>query len=238
LSTDAPLSTRTLLVRHAQASFGAADYDVLSARGERQARLLGAWIAAHPHWRIARVQRGDQRRHAQTLDAIYDACAAVGRELPPAEVQADWNEFDHVALFRCYAARFPEDPRPAALLREPGAPGAHHLVRAMLAAWARGDLDASMPESWAAFSTRVRRAFDALAGTPGYTLVLSSGGAIARCAQAALDLDVARTIACNLALANSAISEFRHRGEGWDLVSWNTLPHLAAAEHLPLASHF
>ena len=31
------------LVRHGQASFGAADYDKLSALGERQSALLGAW---------------------------------------------------------------------------------------------------------------------------------------------------------------------------------------------------
>ncbi|WP_048876749.1 histidine phosphatase family protein, partial [Saccharomonospora saliphila] len=33
------------LVRHGQASFGAADYDVLSARGERQSRAVGAELA-------------------------------------------------------------------------------------------------------------------------------------------------------------------------------------------------
>ena len=32
------------LVRHGQASFGAADYDQLSARGEQQAQLLGQWL--------------------------------------------------------------------------------------------------------------------------------------------------------------------------------------------------
>jgi broad specificity phosphatase PhoE len=35
-----------LLVRHGQASFGGADYDVLSPSGERQARRLGAALAA------------------------------------------------------------------------------------------------------------------------------------------------------------------------------------------------
>ena len=36
-----------LLVRHGQASFGAADYDVLSDNGSQQSRLLGRSLAAH-----------------------------------------------------------------------------------------------------------------------------------------------------------------------------------------------
>ena len=35
-----------LLVRHGQASFGAEDYDRLSALGEEQSRLLGSSLAA------------------------------------------------------------------------------------------------------------------------------------------------------------------------------------------------
>ena len=227
-----------MLIRHAQASFGAADYDRLSLRGERQAELLGLWIAAHPEWSVQRLVRGTMRRHAQTLDAIVRACAAAGRVLPAVEEDAGWNEFDHVALFRAYATRHAEDERVPLMLREPGSPVVHRLIGDMFAAWARGDLDGAMPESWENFSMRVRQAFDALAQTPGQTLVVSSGGSIARCAQAALGIDDARTIALNLSLANSAISHFRHRDDRWDLLDWNTLPHLAAAEHLPLTSHY
>nr|MBN3727416.1 histidine phosphatase family protein [Burkholderia sp. Ac-20379] len=34
-----------VLIRHAQASFEADDYDCLSPRGETQAARLGAWMA-------------------------------------------------------------------------------------------------------------------------------------------------------------------------------------------------
>ena len=45
-----------LLVRHGQASWGAADYDVLSPLGERQAAALGACLAGVPvgRWCTAR----------------------------------------------------------------------------------------------------------------------------------------------------------------------------------------
>jgi broad specificity phosphatase PhoE len=95
-----------------------------------------------------------------------------------------------------------------------------------------------MPESWQEFAARAHRAFDALVHAVGTSMVVSSGGVIARCAQAALGLDDARTIAMNLSIANSAVSDFRRHARGWDLLSWNGLPHLAAAEHIVLTSHY
>ena len=38
--------TQLVLIRHGQASFGAANYDRLSETGERQARLVGRHLAA------------------------------------------------------------------------------------------------------------------------------------------------------------------------------------------------
>lgn len=231
-------SARAILVRHAQASFGADDYDQLSARGERQAELLGAWIAAHPELRLQRLVRGTQRRHAQTLDAIARACAQAGRELPEVDVHADWNEFDHVALFHAWAASHRDDARLSLLASEPGSARVRGLIGDVFSAWRDGSLDGAMPERWKDFAARAQRALESLAHTPGTNMVVSSGGVIARCAQAALGLDDGRTIAMNLSIANSAISDFRRHAHGWDLLSWNGLPHLAAAEHIALTSHY
>ena len=48
------------LVRHGQASFGAADYDQLSALGEQQARVLGQVLATQSA-SISRVASGGMR---------------------------------------------------------------------------------------------------------------------------------------------------------------------------------
>ena len=66
------------------------------------------------------------------------------------------------------------------------------------------------------------------AATDGKILIVSSGGVIARCAQAALGCDAARTVDLNLSLRNTAISEFRSDGEALRLLTWNALPHYAA----------
>jgi len=80
---------RVILVRHAQASFGSADYDLLSERGERQAQRLANWMVAHPELKFSHVVAGTLRRHAQTLAAIEDAFARTQRALPALVQDAD-----------------------------------------------------------------------------------------------------------------------------------------------------
>lgn len=220
---------RVILVRHAQASFGSADYDRLSERGEHQAQRLAAWMVAHPELKFSYVAAGTMRRHAQTLAAIAAAFTRVQRALPALVQDADWNEFDHDALLRAYAGRRAGDPLLVSARSDHRA--AHALMRAVLQAWATGELDDAIPESWSVFGARVARARTRLDGIPGgRILVVSSGGPIARCAQSALGCDDARAVALNLALRNTAVSEFLTRDADWDLHIWNMLPHLAAPE--------
>ena len=60
------------LVRHGQASFGAADYDQLSELGQRQAERLGAYWAERGQGFDA-VLMGSLKRHAQTWAGIARA---------------------------------------------------------------------------------------------------------------------------------------------------------------------
>ena len=64
------------LVRHGQASFGAADYDRLSELGTRQCTRLGQW------WRSRGVQfdavlTGTLKRQVQSLAAIESGLGAT-----------------------------------------------------------------------------------------------------------------------------------------------------------------
>lgn len=232
---------RLVLVRHAQASYGTDDYDRLSERGLRQAELLARWIAAQPDLAFDSVHLGAQRRHAQTLAAIRAAAADAGRALPAETIDPDWNEFDHESLLRGYVAHAPDDPDLDHLDgREPA------RVRALLGraflAWHEGALDAAMPETLAAFRARVerarRRVESGAASAPSTTLVVSSGGVIARCAQVTFGYDEARTIELNLGLHNSGIVEFVRNGATWTLQRWSHLPHLDPPEHAHLKSYY
>ena len=81
------------LVRHGQASFGAADYDVLSERGQQQAQVLGQALA-RAQAGFAVVASGDLQRHRQTAQACLEAMGLA----PAWRSDAGWNEFDHVRV--------------------------------------------------------------------------------------------------------------------------------------------
>jgi broad specificity phosphatase PhoE len=221
--------SRLWLVRHAQASFGTANYDVLSKRGEQQAERLAAWLAAYPDLHFVHVTSGTLRRHAQTLAPIQSAFASAGRSLPSAEFDADWNEFDHDAIVRAWAKQHPDDPMLLAATANTDRRAVHALLAAALHAWANGELDGTVPETWTEFGIRVACARARLEAMPrGKILVVSSGGPITRCAQNALGCNASRAVKLNLALRNTAVSEFHDNGDNWELHIWNMLPHLSS----------
>jgi broad specificity phosphatase PhoE len=214
-----------LLVRHGQASFGAADYDNLSERGQLQSRRLGEWLVRGGH-RFEAVVVGGMRRHRQTAEGVAEAFAALGQPLPEPVADDGFAEFDHEAVFGAYLARDPEHP--IVVASRSGHPrDVAPMLQAALLAWAHDELP-NLPESWAAFGQRVQAASERLEALAGdrEALVISSGGVISRLAQIALDVPVTRAVELNLSLRNSALSEFHPHGGRLRMSSWNALPHL------------
>ena len=99
------------LVRHGQASFGAADYDQLS-EWPHQCERLGAWFSSHGIVFDA-VLTGTLKRHRQSLEAIETGLARQHEALR-------WpglNEYDPEALVRAVhgeRARRADPPKPCA----------------------------------------------------------------------------------------------------------------------------
>jgi broad specificity phosphatase PhoE len=106
--------TVVLLVRHGQASFGAADYDVLSELGERQSRVVGAALAAR-RVRPDVVVHGSMRRQQETAKALV---SAAGWPAPVLE-DAGWDEMDHLQVL----ARHPQPFTVMPPRRESSRPG-------------------------------------------------------------------------------------------------------------------
>lgn len=156
-----------LLVRHGQASFGAADYDVLSETGWEQGRRLGAHLA-RAGVRPTVLLRGGMRRHRETLDAMV---AAAGWE-QAVEEDPRWDEFDHLGVI----ARFPDLPAdPFALDRKEF----QALFEKATEHWTAGG--EGYDESWADFGSRTSAALlDAVAraGSGQTVVVVTSGGVV------------------------------------------------------------
>ncbi len=206
------------LVRHGQASFGAADYDQLSPLGQQQSQRLGAWFRARG-MRFDAVLTGTLRRHAQTLAGI-EAGLQTRHE---AQALPGLDEYDSQAVVRAI------HPGPLAAAGSPElAPAFFRLLREGLAEWMAGTTE---PEGMAAHSDfvagvvavldRVRRQH-----ADGSVLVVSSGGPIAAALGHVLGLAADATIELNMYIRNSALSELKVSPKRHSLISFNTLPHL------------
>ena len=83
------------LVRHGQASFGAADYDNLSELGRKQAVRLGEYFRENGHL-FDTVFTGTLRRHSQTWAGINEGLQS-SQPVPVIE-RPGLNEYDPAAI--------------------------------------------------------------------------------------------------------------------------------------------
>jgi broad specificity phosphatase PhoE len=220
-----------LIVRHGQASAGSDNYDCLSAPGVEQCRRLGAWLATTGQAFDA-VLVGGMQRHAQSAAAVAEGYERAGAgALPASELDAGLDEFDHHAVFHGYA-RSQADQEIVRRAAAEGISALGPLIQAALGAWIAGEI-ADAPESWDGFGERVAAAGRRLAARRGQRLlVLTSGGVIARLAQAALGAPDRVAVDFSMALRNSGLSEFHAREHRLALGSFNALPHLHDAREL------
>ncbi len=217
------------LVRHGQASFGAADYDQLSPRGAEQCRRLGAYWREHGQPFDA-VFTGTLRRHAQSLDGIREG---LGQALPALALPG-LNEYDSEAVVRAI------HPEPLAPPHDAEAVKQHfRLLRQGLLAWMRGDTAPQGMPAFADFSAGVADALQRVlaVGVGRQVLIVSSGGPISTAVAQVLAAPPETLVELNLRLRNSALTEFVFNPKRHHLVSFNTLPHLDSVEARALITH-
>jgi broad specificity phosphatase PhoE len=208
-----------LLVRHGQASWAAEDYDVLSETGWEQARLLGKALSARGITPDV-VVTGGMRRHRESAEACLGELAA-----PPAiEVDAGWDEFDHVAMLAALPAAFGD--------RTPTKAEFQEWFESATDRWTGGEHDREYAESFTAFTDRVgsalRRTAEAVG--PRTALVFTSGGPIAW-ATASLVADRSEVAAqlwrrLNPVCVNSGVTRLVTGRRGTTLVTFNEHAHL------------
>ncbi len=213
-----------LLVRHGQASWGAADYDRLSPLGEQQGEALGSWLVA-AGVRPTRLVGGSLRRHRQTADAVLSATAGAGWDLDDLATDPGWDEYDHVQLLDAYGVGrgVPEAPSGRAELDA--------WFDAAVERWVSGAHDADYPVSFPDFTERVDGALrrTVAAAGPGETVVvLTSGGPIAWALTSLLDAATPTWQRLNPVLLNTSVSKLTVGGRGATAVSFNEHGHLPA----------
>ena len=216
------------LVRHGQASFGAADYDQLSELGTRQCHALGEYFAERGV-AFEAVLRGTLRRHAQSLEALGQGYARRPGVLPAALEGPGLNEYDSDALIRAI------HPGPLAAPSTPEVYRAHfRLLRQALAAWMAGtSAPVGMP-AYADWLAGITGALDHVRRShTGNVLLVSSGGPISTAVGHVLGTSAETTIELNLRMRNSSLTELAFTPKRHMLVAYNHLPHLDTPERRP-----
>lgn len=207
-----------VLIRHAQASFGAADYDVLSEVGHRQSHALGVALAAEglapDAWFV-----GGHLRHRETLEGVAKGMGAV----PTPRRLDGLNEFDFKGLF---AARFRDTGPPEGI--EGDRRAYFRQMREAVLAWQRDEVT-DPPEPWADFRRRVLDARDTMIEGGERVVAVTSGGPIALMVAVTLDAPAAQMVRLQLRTKNASVTRLAYSPRGVDLFSFNETPHIDAA---------
>ncbi len=249
-----------VLVRHGQATFGAASYDQLSDLGVEQVRLLAA------HWRgtgeafdclyCGSLRR--QRETARELLGLVRNDKASGREAAPQDStakasvprqgtpedtapreDAGLNEYDGDPLIRSYLRDFARgegfDPKPEWPVRDRAL--FQKLFEAAAAKWIADRLTAAAGEGnferWPDFQLRVHRTLERIMSRHGggsRVLIATSGGVIALALQRVLRFPDGAAIATNWMVHNSSVTRIKYGKGRTSLMQFNALPHLERPE--------
>ena len=227
------------LVRHGQASFGAADYDKLSSRGERQSRLLGEWLATCGVVPDV-VATGPQRRQIDTAALCLDVCGGPARE---AWLRLDGlGEYDHDTVVAVYEPRYADGAAMHAefAARENPRRAFHTMYVKAIARWTGGAHDADYPEPWPVFKARVVDGLRRLVATEaGCVVAVTSGGPITAIVQHILGLPDARAFELNWPLVNAGVTRLRFGREAGavTIATYNAHPHLDRASEPALITY-
>lgn len=218
------------LVRHAQASFLADDYDQLSALGLTQCQRLGNYWQRRDQ-NFDAIYLGSLKRHAQTLGGVDEALALAHL---PLHVRAQLNEYDSQAIISAlpHAALAPRDT-------PEGFKQHFRALREGLRLWMDGRLQPAGMPSYAAFASGiVEVAMEICQRHVGQQILLiSSGGPISSLLGHVLGAAPQTTIDLNYQIRNTAVSEMRITPQRLRLVSFNALPHLDAPQDAHLHTH-
>jgi broad specificity phosphatase PhoE len=202
-----------ILVRHAQGSYGGADYDVLSPIGADQATALDRLELGTP-----RLVSGSLRRQRDTALPWTSA----GAEL---HVDARWDEYTAEDVLAAHSETGASLENPEGLTSRQF----QELLDGGLLRWIAAAEQSAAAETWPAFRDRIGAALADLVAAldSGQTgVVFTSAGVIAACCVVALGLPEESLIAFNHVGINAGLTKLVAGRRGTTLVSFNEHAHL------------
>ena len=205
-----------LLVRHGQASWDGDDYDILSGRGHQQSELLGASLAGRGFAPDVLVS-GGMRRHRETVENLV---AGAGLGTADVEVDAGWDEYDHISMLAQVPTAFAGEKPTSAEFQS--------WMEQATERWVSDENASDYHEPFATFTDRVdaalRRTVESTGN--GTAVVVTSGGPISWVTTSLLGGGAALWSRLNVVCVNCGVTKLVTGRRGVTLVSFNEHTHV------------
>lgn len=222
------------MIRHGQASYGEADYDKLSSRGQEQARALGTWMARA---RLDAIYTGPLKRQVQTAAFAREASNALEVALPQPTELAELAEYPAFEMLQHLVPRLvAEDPKFAQLTNAPTPRLLDEAFHTILDKWANDHWYVEGVERVGDFVARVRSAMTRVvegASSGARIACVTSAGPIGVAVGLTFGIPDARMVRTSIVIRNASVTElkFRSRKASWSpdqvsLVTFNVTAHL------------
>ncbi|MBW2599796.1 MAG: histidine phosphatase family protein [Deltaproteobacteria bacterium] len=219
------------MIRHGQASFGEDNYDRLSEKGVRQARILGEHLI-NTGLRADALYSWTLQRQQATAKEVISCFKERGIDAPEHSLCEALNELDARAVL---ISQIPD-----MIIENPSVrddldrvytdeKSFKRIFEEAMLRWVSGDFEKPGIESWDTFSLRVWEGIKDIMSRHnggGKVLLFTSGGPIAATIQRYLGLSNERTIRLSWQIVNTSVTRFAYNSSGIALAGFNEISHL------------
>lgn len=222
--------------RHAQASYGASNYDQLSPKGEEQSAILGEYLV-EKKYKFDKVFVGPLERQKHTFEIISNIYKKNNKTLPnPILIKGLREHRGPSAMRKVLPKLIKSNPQVekwyAEIELDPKLMKRNSLLtfQYFMDEWSLGKIDVPEIQSWAAFRSAVRNGLNTILENTqkGETVAsFTSGGTISAITAEALNIQDEKMVSTmNFSVRNTSFTSFLYSKKQFNLLSFNELPHL------------
>lgn len=230
------------LIRHGQASFGAENYDVLSALGVQQAEIVGDYLI-ETGVTLTACYSGEMRRQKNTALAALKRFTEARLPAPTLSIDRAFNEIDADAVIRLMAPKIiKQEPNVIASLRNPLQDRAEfqRLFAMIMQRWAAEEDDIPEHLRWSTFTKTVNAGLQRVlenAAADDHIGIFTSGGTITAFLHLLTGIIPSKAFDLNWQIVNTSLSRLKFRGDSVVLTSFNSHAHLDLLKNKKLITY-
>ncbi|MFK7979336.1 MAG: histidine phosphatase family protein [Saprospiraceae bacterium] len=228
--------SKLIFFRHAQASFGADNYDALSEKGIEQTILLGKHLVAKK-FKFDKIFVGPLQRQQHTFDIVKEVYEKNNLSIPaPILVDGLKEHLGHIALDKILPQLQETDVYIKGMIAKaklnPKRARANRLLifQYFMNEWVEGKIEVEGVVSWKNFRQNVRAGLATIlqnTGSGETNAAFTSGGTISSIAAESLKIMDEKVVASlNFSIRNTSYSSFFYSKGNFNLFALNELPHL------------